>query len=93
MIFDWEGEGQIANHMQWRHQKFSKRVTVLQDKIGIGGMVWHVTRILLKEDLNQKLKLCSKLSKLRDEVSKLVKLIRNTDGDGGLGGALSRRRL
>ena len=44
--------GQTANHMQWRHQKFSKRETFYGTKnkrSQVGGLVWPATIILLKE--------------------------------------------
>ena len=50
-IFDWGG-GQTTNHMQWRHQIFSKEELLWENivdwKIWSRGTVWHLTRILLK---------------------------------------------
>ena len=33
-IFDWGGGGQTTNHMQWRHQKFSKKELFVGQKYG-----------------------------------------------------------
>ena len=51
-IFDWGG-AQITNHMQWRHQKFSKEKLFVSTKILQNGrskavVYRHLTRILLK---------------------------------------------
>ena len=82
--------------MQRRHHKFSKRETFYgtkNERSEVGGLVWPVTRILLKgKDYNRKLISFTNILKLGDVVSKLVQLKRTKDGAWGKAPSCQRLR-